>query len=103
MSSGDTDGWGFAPPPFQPEAALQGLRREWRALGLSERAGVFERRGLAIARAAVDGPAIAAAVVRRPARSSPEWQARTLRTAADVRDCIADLKKKLAQWSDRDE
>ena len=60
MSSGDDDGWGFAPPPFQPEEALQGLRRQWRALGLTARAGVFARRGLAIARAAVDGPAAAA-------------------------------------------
>jgi len=103
MSSGDTEGWGFAPRPFQPDEALQGVRREWRALGLTERAGVFERRGLAIARAAVEGTAIAAAIVRRPMRSGPEWQARTLKSAADVRDCTADLKKKLAQWSDRDE
>ena len=103
MNSGNTESWGFEPPPFRPEEALQYLRRDWRALGLAERAGVFERRGLAIARAAVDGPAIAVAIVRRPSRSSPEWQARVLKSAADVRDCTSDLKKKLAQWSDRDE
>ena len=103
MTTGDTDGWGFVPPPFKPDEALQLLRREWRELGLAEREGVFERRGLAIARAAVAGEAIAAAFVRRPSRTSPEWQSRVLKSAADVRDCTAELKKKLAQWSDRDE
>jgi hypothetical protein len=69
-----SDDVGFAPPPFQPEEALQRLRRELRELGLSEREGVFERRGLAIARARVDGagraaqphePALAAAHTAR--------------------------------------
>ena len=93
----------FAPPPFKPDEALQRLRRELRELGLNEREGVFERRGSAIAKAAVDGAGIAAAVVRKPMRSGPEWQARTLKTGADVRDFVADLKKRLAAWSDRDD
>ena len=93
----------FAAPPFKPDEALQRLRRDLRELGLAERAGVFERRGSAIAKAALDGTAIAAAVVRKPTRGSPEWQPRTLRTGADVRDFVADLKKRLAAWSDRDD
>ena len=95
--------WGFAPPPFDADAALQRLRRDCRELGLAEREGRFERQGVAIARAAVDGGVIAAAVVRRPSRLSPEWQARTLKSAAEVRDFTQDLKKKLSAWSDRDE
>jgi hypothetical protein len=95
--------WGFAPPPFKPDEALQRLRRDLREAGLAEREGRFERRGLALARLAVDGDAIAAAVVRRPSRSSPEWSARTLNSGADVRDFAADLKRKLAQWSDTDD
>jgi hypothetical protein len=82
---------------------LQRLRRDLRELGLGERAGVFERRGVAIARAAVDGSVLQVAVVKRPSRSSPEWQARTLKSSADARDYVADLKRKLAGWSDRDE
>ena len=98
------DSSGFAPPPFRPDEALQGLRRSLRELGLSERSGVFERRGLAIARVALsDDGAIDAASVRRPARTGPEWQRRTLRHGADVREFTQDLKKKLAMWSDRDE
>ena len=93
----------FAPPPFKPDEALQRLARELRGLGLAERAGVFERRGIAIARAAVDGASLQAARVKRPSRSSPEWQSRSLKSTADVRDFVADLKQRLAQWSDRDE
>ena len=93
----------FAPPAFEPDEALQRLKRELRALGLTERAGQFERRGIAIARAAVADQALAAARVKRPSRSSPEWQPRVLKSGADLRDFVADLKQRLAQWSDRDE
>jgi hypothetical protein len=94
---------GFAPPPFDADAALQRIRRELREMGLAERGGVFERAGVAIAKAAVDGTALRAAVVRRPSRNSPEWTARTLKSGAEVRDFTADLKRKLASWSDRDD
>jgi hypothetical protein len=95
--------WAFAPPPFKPDEALMRLRRDLREAGLTEREGVFERRGLRLARAAVDGAAIRAEVVKRPSRSSPEWQARSLKSSAEVRDFVADLKKRLAAWSDSDE
>lgn len=97
------DSWGFAPPAFKPDEALQRLKRELRALGLAEREGRFERRTIALAKASVEGDAIAAALVRRPSRSSPEWQAKRLRSSADVRDFVAELKKKLASWSDADD
>jgi hypothetical protein len=97
------DEFGFAPPPFKTEDALAGLKRSLRELGLAERAGVFERRGVPMAKAAIDGPAISAAVVKKPSRNSPEWQSRTLKSGADARDFVADLKRKLAGWSDRDE
>jgi hypothetical protein len=95
--------WGFAPPPFQAEEALQRFRRDLRELGLTERAGVFEQRGLALARAEVADGHIAAAVVRKPSRNSPEWQPRILKSSADVRDFTQHLKRQLAQWSDRDD
>jgi len=94
---------GFAAPPFLPEEALQRLKRELRELGLAEREGVFERRGVAIARVRVDGAQLAAAVVKRPSRAGPQWQARTLASSAAVRDFSADLKKALLQWGDRDD
>ena len=97
------DDFGFTSPPFKPEHALAGLARSLRELGLLERAGRFERRGTPIARATVDGAALRAARVKRPSRTSPDWQERLLHSSADVRDFVADLKKQLAQWSDRDD
>ena len=97
------DDFGFALPAFKPDEALQTLQRELRALGLSERQGQFERRGLAIARAVVNGNVLDAARVKRPSRSSPEWQAKLLKNSADVRSFLADLKQQLALWSDRDD
>ena len=97
------DSPGFAAPPFKPDEALQRARRELRELGLTEREGRFDRRGVAIARVAVDGAALKASVVRRPSRSSPEWTDKTLRDSAALRDFVADLKKKLATWNDSDD
>ena len=95
--------WGFAPPPFKPDEALARLRRDLREAGLAERNGVFERRGVAIARVSVDGAQLKAETVKRPSRNAPEWQARALKSSAEVRDYTAELKKKLAGWSDSDD
>lgn len=99
----DEAAWGFAPPPFRPEEALQRLRRDLRELGLAEREGCFERRGLRIARPVLAEGLLRIDTVQRPVRSSPQWQPRTLHSMADVRDYLTDLKKKLAQWSDHDD
>ena len=93
----------FAAAPFQPGEALQRLKRDLRALGLVERDGRFERRGLAVARAAEQGATLSAARVKQPRRTGPEWITRVLRSSADVRDFVADLKKQLPLWSDRDD
>ena len=97
------DDLGFAVPAFKPDEALQRLKRDLRDLGLVEREGRFERRGSVIARAVVDGELLRAARVKRPSRTSPEWIDKPLRSSADMRDFVADLKKQLAQWSDRDD
>jgi hypothetical protein len=94
--------WSIAPPPFQPGEALQRLQRDLRGLGLVERAGQFERRGLAIAKAVVEGDRLAVGLVKRPGRS-PEWQHRHLAHSGDVRDFLALVKKSLNAWSDRDD
>ena len=98
-----TDDLGLDAQPFDAAEALLKLQRSLRDLGLIERAGRFERRGIAMARAVIDGMTIRAARVKRPARNSPEWAERVLRNSADARDFVADLKKQLAQWSDRDD
>lgn len=92
----------FAPPPFKPDEGLQRLKRELRGLGLTEREGQFERRGQAVARVALDGPDLRAARVRQPARS-PQWQERVIADSAALRDFVAELKRELARWGDRDD
>ena len=72
-------------------------------LGLTERAGSFERRGLAIARLATDGTTLKASLVKKPSRNSPEWQHRNLASHADVSQFCALVKKQLAAWSDSDD
>ena len=98
-----SDDIGFAPPPFKPDEALLRLQRELRDLGLSEREGVFERRGVALARVRVDRTQLAAAVVRKPSRNSPQWLPRVLTDNAGVRDFVGELKKHLREWGDRDD
>jgi len=99
----NNDDFGFAAPAFKPDEALQRAKRNLREMGLAERSGQFERAGVAIAKLTVDGAALQASMVKRPSRSSPEWTHKTLSSSAMLRDWTADLKKKLAGWSDRDE
>ncbi len=93
----------FAPPAFKPDEALQRLKRELRELGLVEREGVFERRGMAVARLRIEGAELAAAIVQRPSRNSPQWNSRALASSTAVRDFSAALKKTLRQWGDGDD
>ena len=74
------DAFGFAPPPFKPDEALQRAKRELRELGLSEREGRFDRRGVAIAKLALDGATLKASIVKRPSRSSPSGPTRPCAT-----------------------
>ncbi len=97
------DDFGFAVPAFKPDEALQRAKRELREMGLTERSGQFERAGVAIAKLVVDGATLTASTVKRPSRNSPEWTHKTLSSSAMLRDWTAELKKKLAGWSDRDE
>ncbi len=96
MSSSDDD-FGFAPPPFKPEDALVGLKRQLRDLQLAERGHAFEQRGKRIVELAIDGAAIQARLARRLAQT-PEWDRFTLKSAADQRKFIDEVKKRLARW-----
>ncbi len=99
-----SDDSSFGPPPFDADAALQRCKRELRDAGLTERAGLFERKGVAIVRLRVEAGKLHASRVKRPSRNSPEWlPPAALGNSAQARDFIADLKIRLAQWTDRDD
>ena len=102
MSGMDEELAGFAPPPFQADQGLQKLRRELRGLGLSEREGRFERQGKQVARAELHDGALQASLAKRPART-PEWQARVLKNDSELRQFVADIKKRLAQQDQSDD
>lgn len=97
----------FAPPPFKPAEALVGLRRELRDLKLAERSGGeavrFELAGSTVlelqAQADERGEHLAARLARRPART-PEWETRSLRSSADVRALLDEIRRRLARWDD---
>lgn len=94
--------WGFAPPPFRVDEAQQRLRRDLREAGLTERGEAWERRGQALARIEREGDTLRLSMVREPART-PQWERRTLADNAALRDAVAELKRRLARWSDRDD
>jgi hypothetical protein len=90
----------FAPPPFNPEAAMQQLVRGLRDLrSLSERGNSFELRGMAVVRLEALNGHITAEIARTPART-PQWDARWLKSAADVRSFLDEVRRRLARWSD---
>ena len=90
----------FAPPPFKPDEALVQLKRTLRDLRpLAERGNGFDLQGQRVIELGVDGGALQARVAKRPARS-PEWDTRTLKNSADVRQFTDEIKRRLGRWSD---
>jgi hypothetical protein len=97
----------FAPPPFKPADALVGLRRQLRELKLAERPGAepvrFDVAGSTVLELQVQadeaGDHIAARIARRPART-PDWEPRQLRSSADVRSLLDEVRRRLARWDD---
>jgi hypothetical protein len=98
----DTDDFGgFAPPPFNAEHALQQIKRSLRDAKLAERGPGFELRGKRVAELVVTGGAIDARLARKLALT-PEWDKSTLKTSADQRKWLDELKKRIERW-DREE
>ena len=91
------DGFGFAPPPFDPNAALVTLKRALRDLKLAERGNAFELRGKRVVELAVEGVAIQAKLARR-LMLTPEWDRIGVKSAAEQRKLVDEVKKRLARW-----
>jgi glutamine synthetase adenylyltransferase len=98
----DDDSFGFALPPFKAEEALVQLKRTLRDLKLAERSGGFELKGRRLVELAAESTHICARLVRRPALT-PEWEsAAQLKSAADVRRFVDELRRRLARWETED-
>jgi len=96
MTSSD-DSFGFAPPPFDAAGALVTLRRQLRDMKLAERGSAFEQQGKRVVELAIDADTITVKLARRPA-STPDWDRFTLKSAADQRRLVDELKKRMARW-----
>ena len=88
---------GFAAPPFNAEHALAQMKRALRDAKLAERGPGFELRGKRVAELVVNGGAIEARLARRLALT-PEWDRSALKTSAEQRKWLDELKKRLARW-----
>jgi len=95
------DNWGFAPPPFDAEQSLLQLQRAMRDCKLGARGKAFELRGKAVAELEAHDGAVAARLVRRLV-NTPEWDSFVIKSAADQRKLIDEVKKRLARWTDED-
>ncbi len=99
----DEIGSGFlTPPTFQPAEAMVALKRQLRELRpLSERGNRFEINGKAVVELTAAPAELQARIARRLA-TTPDWDTAALRSSADVRKLVDDIRKRLARWQDED-
>jgi hypothetical protein len=95
--SNDDDLGGFAPPPFNADHALVTLKRALRDLKLAERGNAYELRGKRVVEIAIDSGVINARIARR-LMLTPEWDRVAIKSAAEQRKLIDEVKKRLAKW-----
>lgn len=93
--------WGFAAPAFKAEEALVQLKRSLRDLGLVERSGGFEAQAKRALEFELQEGAIAIRLARRLIRT-PEWDKSLIKSGADQRKLLDELKKRLARWRDEE-
>ena len=87
----------FAPPPFNADNALVTVKRALRDMKLAERGNAFEMRGKRVVELAVEGAAINAKLARR-LMLTPEWDRMAVKSAADQRKLLDEVKKRLSKW-----
>ena len=91
------DSFGLVPPPFKPDDALAQVKRALRDLKLSERGNGFELRGKRVVELGIDGATLTARMARKLALT-PQWDSQTVKTTADQRKLLDELKRRLARW-----
>lgn len=95
-----SDDASFAPPAFKPADALLQLRRSLRELRpLAERGDGFELHGKRVLELEAGDSTIGVRLAKRPALS-PEFETLVIRSSADVRKCVDEVKKRLARWTE---
>ncbi|MBL8359868.1 MAG: hypothetical protein JNN18_05185 [Rubrivivax sp.] len=93
----DLPDFGFEPPPFSAENALTQLKRSLRDLRLAERGNAFELRGKRVVELQAEAGAIAVRLARKLALT-PEWDRSVVKSAAEQRKLVDEVKKRLERW-----
>jgi hypothetical protein len=94
------EGWDIAPPPFNPDSALQTMKRFVRDQRvLAERGEGWMLGADLVLKLAVDGDTVKAQLAKRPART-PEWDTFTLKSVTDSRKLQDEIKRRLTRWKE---
>jgi hypothetical protein len=93
---------GFAPPPFKPDEALIALKRSLRDARLAERGGGFEWKGRRVIELAVGADAIVVRLAKR-LMQTPEWDRITVKSGADQRKLLDEVRRRLERWTGEDD
>jgi hypothetical protein len=96
-----SDEFGFALPAFQPDEVVVQLKRSLRDLKLTERGNGFDLRGKRVLELAVEGTQINVKLARR-LMLTPQWDTQAVKSSADQRKLVDEVKKRLARWEQED-
>jgi hypothetical protein len=91
------ESWNIPAPAFKADEAVVQVKRALRELKLAERGNAFEQHGNRVVEIAVEGETIQVKLARRPMQT-PEWDRLALKSAADARKLMDEIKKRLARW-----
>jgi hypothetical protein len=99
--SDDDDNFSIGAPLFNADNALEQIKRALRDMKLSARGNAFELRGKAVVQLEADAGSVHTKLARKPA-FTPEWDNITVKTSADQRKLLDEVKKRLARWTAED-
>jgi hypothetical protein len=94
----DDGNWNLPTPAFKAGDAMLQLQRALRDLKLAERGNAYELRGKRVAELTLEGTDTLAAKLARKLAFVPEWDRIAIKTAAEQRRFIDEVKKRLARW-----
>jgi hypothetical protein len=97
----DDNDFGLALPAFNADNAMLQIKRALRDLKLSERGSGFELKGRAAVQLALEDGAIAAKLARRLSMT-PEWDRQVIKSGADQRKLLDEVKRRLERWQRED-
>ncbi len=93
------DDWNIALPAFNVDNTLLTLKRFARDQALTERSEGWLLAGNLVMKLAVGDGTVTAQLAKRPSRT-PEWDAFTLKSAADASKLQDEIKRRLLRWKD---